>query len=72
MQALQQEVVQGAEGTSQLQDWYSTWNVRTLKQGGKLEKLKTEIQKNKVSVLGVSEVRLTGQGEIRSGDFTVY
>ena len=48
-----------------------TWKVRTLKQGGKLENLKTEMQKNKVSVLGVSEVRWIGQGEIRSGDYTV-
>ena len=31
-----------------------------------------EKQKNKLSVLGVSEVQWTGQGEIRSGDFTVY
>jgi len=30
------------------------------------------MQKNEVSVLGVSEVRLKGQGKIRSGDFTVY
>jgi len=30
------------------------------------------MQKNTVSVLGVSEVRWTGQGEIRSGDYTVY
>ena len=29
------------------------------------------MQKNKVSVLGVSEVQWTGQGEIRS-DYTVY
>jgi len=31
-----------------------------------------EMQKNEVSVLGVSEVRWKGQGEIRSGDYTVY
>ena len=31
-----------------------------------------ETQKNKVSVLGVREVWWTGQGEIRSGDYTVY
>ena len=49
-----------------------TWNARTLNQGGKLENLKTEMQKNDVSVLGVSEVRWKGQGEIRSGDYTVY
>ncbi|PNF31362.1 hypothetical protein B7P43_G10068 [Cryptotermes secundus] len=30
------------------------------------------MQKNEVSVLGVSEVRWKGQGEIRSDDYTVY
>jgi hypothetical protein len=34
-----------------------TSNVRTLNQGGKLKNLKNEMQKNAVSVLGVSEVR---------------
>ena len=34
-----------------------TWNVTTLNQGGKLENLKMETQKNDLSVLGVSEVR---------------
>ena len=48
-----------------------TWNLRTLNRG-KLENFKTEMQKNDVSVLGVSEVRWKGQGEIRSGDYTVY
>jgi len=37
-----------------------------------LENMKKEMQKNAVSVLGVSEVRWKGQGEIRSGDYTVY
>ena len=32
-----------------------TWNLRTLNEGGKLENLKMEMQKNEVSVLGVSE-----------------
>jgi nitrogen regulatory protein PII len=49
-----------------------TWNVRTLNQGDKLENLKKEMQKNAVTVLGVSEVRWKGQGKIRSGDYTVY
>ena len=31
-----------------------------------------EMQKNKVPALGVSEVRWTGQGETRSGNYTVY
>jgi len=33
---------------------------------------KKETQKNAVSILDVSEVRWKGQGEIRSGDYTVY
>ena len=37
-----------------------------------MENLKTEMQKNEVSVLGISEVRWKGQGEIRSGDYIVY
>src|SRR5215471_15843032 len=49
-----------------------TWNVRTLNRGGKLENLKKEMQKNAVSILGVSEVRRKGQGELRSGDYIVY
>jgi hypothetical protein len=49
-----------------------TLNVRTLNQGGKLKKLKKEMQKNAVTVLGVSEVWWKVQGEIRSGDYTVY
>ena len=30
------------------------------------------MEKNAVSVLGVSEVWWKGQGEIRNGDYTVY
>jgi hypothetical protein len=36
-----------------------------------MENLK-EMEKNVVSVMGVSEVRWKGQGEIRSGDYTMY
>ena len=67
MQALRQEE---AKGTSQLQDW--NMECKDLDQGGKLENLKTELQKNEVSVLGVSEARCKGKGEIRSGDYAVY
>ena len=45
--------------------------MRTLNRGGKLENLKREMQKNEVSILGVSEVRWKEQGEVRS-DYTVY
>jgi nitrogen regulatory protein PII len=41
-----------------------------MNRGGKLENLKKEMQKNEMSILGVSEVRWKGQGEIRSGDYT--
>jgi len=34
--------------------------------------MKMEMQKNEVSFLGVSEVQWIGQGEIRSGDYTLY
>jgi exonuclease III len=43
-----------------------------LNEGGKLENLRKDMQKNVVSVLFVSEVWWKGQGEIRSGDYTVY
>jgi hypothetical protein len=49
-----------------------TGSVRILNQGDKLENLKKEMQKNAVSVLGVSDVRWKGQGEISGGDYTVY
>jgi len=48
-----------------------TWNVRTVNRGGKLENLKQEMQKNEVSIVGVSELRWKGQGELRSGYCTV-
>jgi lipopolysaccharide export system protein LptA len=37
-----------------------------------LENFKNEMQKNEVSILGVSVVGWKGQGKIRSGDYTVY
>jgi hypothetical protein len=43
-----------------------------LNKGGKFEKLKKEVQKNRVSVLGVSEVQWKAEDEIRSHDYTVY
>ena len=40
------------------------------RQIGKFERRNEK--KNEVSVLGVGDVQWTGQGEIRSGDYTVY
>jgi exonuclease III len=45
-------------------------NFESRRQIGKFEK--KEMQKNAVSILGVSEVRWKGQGEKRSGDYAVY
>jgi exonuclease III len=45
---------------------------KNLESRRKIEHLKKEMQKNAVSVLGVSEVWWKGQGEIISGDYTVY
>ena len=46
--------------------------VRTLNRGSKLKNLKKEIQRERGVCSGVSEVRWKGQGEIRSGDYTVH
>jgi nitrogen regulatory protein PII len=43
-----------------------------LNQARKLENLNKEVQKNTVSVTGVSEVQWKGLGEIRSGGNTVH
>ena len=43
----------------------ATWNVRTLSQAGKLANLRQEMERLKISVLGVSEVRWPGSGEVQ-------
>jgi Rieske Fe-S protein len=45
-------------------------NLESRKQIGKFENKK--MQKNEVSILGVSEVPWKREGKIRSGDYTVY
>ena len=49
-----------------------TWNVRTLRKSGKLENLKMEMENCNLKIIGLSEVRWEGLGEIVSGDFTMY
>ena len=48
-----------------------TWNVRTLFQCGRLDQVLNEMQKYKLDILGLSEVRWTGQGRFTSGQFTM-
>ncbi|CAF3364939.1 unnamed protein product [Rotaria socialis] len=46
-----------------------TWNVQTLWVTGKLELLRNEIKRFRFDVIGISEVRWTGKGEISGGGF---
>ena len=48
------------------------WNMRTLLQAGTLENLKEEIRRNKLDVMGVSEVRWEQNGELKSDEFTMF
>ena len=42
-----------------------TWNVRSMNQG-KLEVVKREMAREKVNILGISELKCTGMGEFNS------
>jgi len=47
-----------------------TWNVRSMYQG-KLEVVKAEMKRMGVGMLGVSELRWTGHGQIQSGEYKI-
>ena len=49
-----------------------TWNVLTLLQSGKLENVKREMTTNNIDILGMSEVRWGGNGEIESGEYKLF
>lgn len=48
-----------------------TWNVRTLYQAGNLEQLLKEVKRYNIEILGLSEVRWTGQGELKVGKYKI-
>ena len=48
-----------------------TWNVRSMNQG-KLEVVKQEMAKVNVDILGISELKWMGMGEINSNDHYIY
>ena len=50
----------------------ATWNVNTLFQVGKFENLKKEAKRMELDVVGVSEVRWTGAGQVSSDGWTFY
>ena len=50
---------------------FGTWNVRTLLQKGKLENVMREMQRLKLKVLGLSEMRWNGTGSFMKEGHTV-
>ena len=52
--------------------WIGAWNVRTLLHAGKLENFKEEMRRNKVDVMGISEVRWEQSGELMSDKFRIF
>ena len=48
-----------------------TWNVRSMNQG-KLEVVKQEKARVKIDILGISELKWTGMGELNSDDHYNY
>ena len=48
-----------------------TWNVRSMNQG-KLEVVKQEMARVDVDILGISELKWTGMGELNSDDHYIH
>ena len=48
-----------------------TWNVRSMNQG-KLVVVKQEMARVNVDILGISELKWTGMGELNSDDHYIY
>ena len=48
-----------------------TWNVRSVNQG-KLERVKQEMTRVNIDILGISKLRRTGVGELNSDDHYIY
>ena len=48
-----------------------TWNVRSMNQG-KLELVKQEMARVNVDILGISELKWTGMGDLNSDDHYIY
>lgn len=50
----------------------ATWNVRSLYEAGKLRNLTEEMERLKVDILGISEMRWTGKGECNTHNGKMY
>ena len=53
------------------QYFIGTWNVRSMNQG-KLEVFKQEMARVNIDILGISELKWTGMGEVNSDDHYIY
>lgn len=61
------------EGEGREANWkIGTWNVRNMNERGKLENVKQEMKKHGLNVLGLSEVRWKGTGELQSDEVKVF
>ena len=47
------------------------WNVRSMNQG-KLEVVRQEMARANINILGISELKWTGMGELNSHDYYIY
>uniref|UniRef100_A0A8D8XEA4 Craniofacial development protein 2 n=1 Tax=Cacopsylla melanoneura TaxID=428564 RepID=A0A8D8XEA4_9HEMI len=56
-----------SDGTKRI----GTWNVRTLLKDGKIENLKIEMEKMKLDILGISEMRWASTGDFWTDEFRV-
>uniref|UniRef100_A0A8D8SMX4 Craniofacial development protein 2 n=1 Tax=Cacopsylla melanoneura TaxID=428564 RepID=A0A8D8SMX4_9HEMI len=50
----------------------ATWNVKTMSQAGKINNAIKEMQRMKLDILGISEMRWPGTGIKNEDDYTVY
>ena len=48
-----------------------TWNVRSMNQG-KLDRVKWEMARVNIDILGISKLKWTGMGEFKSDDHYIY
>lgn len=49
----------------------ATWNVRGLRQIGKLQILENELSRCKIDIAGISETHWHGKGHFRSSEYTI-